>query len=43
MQDSYLSEYFALEKSYPNAVDLWCLNLYRGSTFGPLFDSYPQL
>ena len=29
-QDNYLSEYFALEASYPNAVDLWCLNLYRG-------------
>lgn len=29
-QDNYLSEYFALEASYPNAVDVWCLNLYRG-------------
>ena len=30
LQDNYLSEYFALEASYPNAVDVWCLNLYRG-------------
>ena len=30
-QDNYLSEYFALEATYPTAVDIWCLNLYRGA------------
>jgi len=43
LMDGYLSEYFALEASYPNAVDLWCLQLYRGASFGQsLFDTYPS-
>lgn len=43
LMDNYLSDYFALEASYPNAVDLWCLNLYRGSSFGTeLFSTYPS-
>ncbi|CAE7551582.1 unnamed protein product, partial [Symbiodinium sp. CCMP2456] len=42
LMDSYLSEYFVLEASYPNAMDVWCLNLYRGTTFGSLFSTYPS-
>ncbi|OLP84482.1 hypothetical protein AK812_SmicGene34644 [Symbiodinium microadriaticum] len=38
-QDSYLSKYFELEASYPNAMDVWCLNLYRGWLGGLLWRS----
>jgi len=43
LMDNYLSEYFALEAIYPTAVDIWCLNLYRGTSFGSsLFSTYPS-
>jgi len=42
LMDLYLDEYFALESSFADAQDLWCLQLYRGNSFGNLVNSYPS-